>query len=95
MSPAFCGTIITTPTPSPRDPCVWCEDMSFGPSGCSIAGSGRSRYVCSSIDCVKELHARTLPRQPDARQPFGFGICACVGRLFAWQKAQVTLIHLM
>ncbi|GJE90389.1 bifunctional P-450/NADPH-P450 reductase [Phanerochaete sordida] len=32
---------------------------------------------------------------PDSWQPFGYGMRACIGRPFAWQEAQITLVYLM
>ncbi|EKM50238.1 uncharacterized protein PHACADRAFT_153718 [Phanerochaete carnosa HHB-10118-sp] len=31
----------------------------------------------------------------EAWQPFGFGMRGCIGRPFAWQEAQITLVYLM
>ena len=32
---------------------------------------------------------------PNAWQPFGYGIRACIGRPFAWQEAQLALISIL
>ncbi|KIP01419.1 hypothetical protein PHLGIDRAFT_32544 [Phlebiopsis gigantea 11061_1 CR5-6] len=32
---------------------------------------------------------------PESWQPFGFGMRGCIGRPFAWQEAQITLVYLM
>ncbi|EKM48482.1 uncharacterized protein PHACADRAFT_202756 [Phanerochaete carnosa HHB-10118-sp] len=53
MSPAFCGTIITTPIPSPRDPYVWGEDSS-GLSKCSTAEALQEAQV--TLNYLTALH---------------------------------------
>ncbi|KAI0085847.1 cytochrome P450 [Irpex rosettiformis] len=32
---------------------------------------------------------------PDSWQPFGFGMRGCIGRPFAWQEAQMVIVHII
>nr|BAL05197.1 cytochrome P450 [Phanerodontia chrysosporium] len=41
------------------------------------------------------LDGRFEALPPEAWQPFGFGVRACIGRPFAWQEAQITVVYLM
>ncbi|EKM50288.1 uncharacterized protein PHACADRAFT_153757 [Phanerochaete carnosa HHB-10118-sp] len=50
---------------------------------------------CGEFRPERMLDGRFEALPPDAWQPFGFGMCACIGRSFAWQEAQVTLVYLM
>ncbi|KAJ7601926.1 fatty acid hydroxylase [Mycena polygramma] len=68
-----------------RDPAVWGEDAEeFRPERL-LDGKFEALPVCVSLQIIRGV-GLTRCTQPNAWQPFGFGMRGCIGRAFAWQE---------